>query len=433
MKIPTRTSLQLMRASRKVITCVVLSHLIVLPVYAQQSLNLKQALTLTLSKNAELKAYPLILRGAEAMQLQADFSPNPVLGVQVENAFGSGNFQSIDNAEISLTISQLVELGDKRKNRVTYANAKTQRLNSEFELTRLDILAETSRRYYQTLALQEQIEWIKRRVSIENDALNIISLRARAGAVGKADVSKMGLRLARSEILEIQLTTALEQSKYRLASMWMSLPKFTRLDGSLASLPVIPDNKMIVHAIDNLPIILNQLALQRLADSQLRLARSNGSSDINFSLGIKQHQLTSDQSLNLSFSMPLAFKNPNQGRILAAQAALDKSIQQTTWSKQQLKLTLLEIRQKLIGLKNRANSFKNKLLPKAKLHLEETEQGYQKGRYSVLQWVDAQSELFSIEATMINIHQQIYVQFLELERITGQPMTQTSKHLIGDK
>jgi len=411
------------RTSQTIMVALSICWLVVIPVQAQVSINLKQALKLTLIENAELKAYPLIIRGAEAMQLQANLRPNPVLGVEIENTLGSGNFQSFDRSEISVTYSQLLELGNKQENRFKFASEKTRRLQSEYQLARLDVLAETSRRYYRNIALQEQQVWIIRRISSEKKALQAIQRRAKAGAVGEADVSKMALRLARSEIQQRQLSDELILAQSRLAAMWMTEADFTSLEGSFDHLPVIPDRETITLSIERLPSVQHQLALQRLADTRVQLARSNGQSDMTFTVGLRQHQQTSDQSLNFSFSMPMAFENPNRGRIAAAQIDREKTVQQSEWIKQQLKLTLLETRQRLLNLNTHARLLKNELLPKARKLLVETERGYKKGSYSVLQWIDAQSELFSIEKSLINIHWQIYQQYLELERITGQPMT----------
>lgn len=419
--------------SQKVIALVLLGGLYNLPAQAQTNLNLKQALELTLNDNIELKAYPLIIRGAEAMKLQADLTPNPIIGIEIENALGSGNFKSLDSTEISLSYSQLIELGNKQENRLEFASADTQRLQSEYQLARLDILAETGRRYYQNIALQEQRVWITRRLKSENEALITIKRRAKAGAVGEADVSKMELRLARSIVQQDLLNAQLKQAQFRLTSMWMAEPDFDLVAGSFRSIPEIPSREVIVQSVDKLPKLKYQLALQRLADTRLQLTHSNGQSDMTFSIGVKQHQLSNDQSLNFSFSMPLAFKNSNRGRIKAALVDVEKNSLQTNWLKSQLKLTLLDIRQQLVSLESQVNSIKNKLLPQAKKLLVETKRGYQKGRYSVLQWTDAQSELFSIERSLIEIHHQYYLQFLELERITGQSMTTISAPLTGDK
>jgi len=49
-----------------------------------------------------------------------------------------------------------------------------------------------------------------------------------------------------------------------------------------------------------------------------------------------------------------------------------------------------------------------------------------------LQWVDAQTELFDLEYQLIEIQTRIYLQLLELERVTGQPMTQV-KNTLSNK
>ncbi|MEQ8737202.1 MAG: TolC family protein, partial [Hoeflea sp.] len=52
-------------------------------------------------------------RAAEARQ--ASFLPNPELGLEVENVFGSGPYSGVDEADITLGVSQLIETGGKRE------------------------------------------------------------------------------------------------------------------------------------------------------------------------------------------------------------------------------------------------------------------------------------------------------------------------------
>lgn len=387
-----------------------------------ESITLQDALQRTLQDNGELKAYPLIIRGAEAMNLQAGIAPNPRLDIEFENAFGSGEFKSTDRAEISLVMSQLIELGDKRDSRMRFADANTQKLKSEYQQIRLNIASETSRRFYQVLALQSKRALLRTRLQQENKALEIIRKRAKAGAVGDADVSKMMLRVARTEWRQSKLQSELEISRMQLAAMWMGQAKFTSVIGSLTELPELPEQNLVRESVEQWPSMKVQRASQKLAAGKLRLAESNGRSDITLGIGLRQHQLTSDQSLNLSFSMPLALDNPNQGNIRAAQSEVSLSLQQSEVLKQQLVLSLAELLQQLKARYQQASMLKNRLLPQAQQLLAETEQGYQKGRYSVLQWVDAQAELFSIEESITLNYQNIFLSLLELERVTGQSM-----------
>lgn len=397
------------------------------------SITLKQALQLTLKENTQLKRYPLAIRAAEAMLIQAELTPNPTIGVEVENAFGSGDYQGFDAAEINLVYSQQIERGGKQQQRLQFANAETQRMQKQYLISRLDILAETSRRYYQCLYIQERIALITQQIQSEKSSLKIINQRAKAGAVGEADVSKMAVRLTRSELTKRQLEGELKLASLRLAAMWMSSSPLNVISGNLRELPDLPTLEDITEAIEQLPSMQYQFALQRLSESRLNLARSMGESDITWGIGIRQHQRTSDQSVSLSLSMPLAYTNPNKGSIEAAQIQVEQSALDSDSQKLQLRLSLIEIQQRLSFLKQQLASLQNQLRPKAIQLLKETEKGFEKGRYSVLQWIDAQSELFSIEESANQIRWQIHTQFLELERITGRSMSAKTISMAGNK
>ncbi|MGK0476923.1 MAG: outer membrane protein TolC, partial [Oleispira sp.] len=54
-----------------------------------------------------------------------------------------------------------------------------------------------------------------------------------------------------------------------------------------------------------------------------------------------------------------------------------------------------------------------------------TQKAYQRGQYSVLQWIDAQNKVFNLEQDLINSQVRIFNQVLELERILGQSIVST--------
>ena len=64
-----------------------------------------------------------MLDAAEARVRQARVRPNPELGLEAENAFGSGPFSGYDNAETTLSLSQDLELWGRRGARVDVARA----------------------------------------------------------------------------------------------------------------------------------------------------------------------------------------------------------------------------------------------------------------------------------------------------------------------
>src|SRR6187402_471561 len=80
-----------------------------------------EALQNTLENSPQLAVYPYEQRAAEARALQAGLRPNPELEMEVENVAGSGDYSGTQNAEYTLTLSQVIELGDKRQSRQALA------------------------------------------------------------------------------------------------------------------------------------------------------------------------------------------------------------------------------------------------------------------------------------------------------------------------
>jgi cobalt-zinc-cadmium efflux system outer membrane protein len=380
-------------------------------------LSLTQALQLTLNKNPELNLYPLYIRQIDGEMQQAGIKPTPTADIELKKD------------EATLTLSQSFELGDKRLSRVGYSSAKQQQLEAEFAITRLDVLAETSRRFYQLLALQKQKSLLEIRTGQEKRALKIIKQRAQAGAISQADVSNMALRLARSKNALEQLQFSIHLAKNRLSAMWLAHDEnpeffFTHVSGILSQLPNIPDAELLAltisESLEQLPDYRLQLAISRLADSQLLLEQANGSANFNLGIGIAHDRNVGEQSLVFTAAMPLNFSNPNRGRINSALAQQQLSLEQVEIKRNELYIELIRIQQNLAKDRQLAKQIENQLLPLAIELLTDTQKAYRQGRYTVLQWIDAQSQVFNLELDLINSQVRIFNQVLELERILGQ-------------
>jgi outer membrane protein, heavy metal efflux system len=379
---------------------------------APSDLSLKHALHLTLRQNPQLKVYPFYVRQLEGEVTQAEFSPAAKAEIEL----------SSDNA--TLTLSQNFELGNKRQARVDFTNAKQEQLQAEFEIAKLDVLAETSRRYYQLLALKKQKTLLSIRIGQEKRALKIINKRAKAGSVAQADVATMALGLSRSNNTLEQLEFDIQLQQEALTAMWLEQGSFNRILGNLAKLPPLPDDQalaqIITQGIKQLPDYRYQVALSRLADSRVSLSQANGNANVNLGLGLRHNDISGDQSLVLTASMPLNFSNPNRGRIASAQAQQALSYEQVELKRQQLNIELTRIQTRLKKELRLAKRIKKQLLPLASELLSTTQKAYRQGQYTVLQWIDAQNKVFNLEQDLINSQVRIFTQVLELERILGQ-------------
>ena len=387
-----------------------------------KTLSLAEAIDRTLKHHPDIQAYPYYLRQAEGRALQADVGPSPTLDLSMENVFGSGSYSGTDVAEYNLGLSQVIELGSKRKQRIGFADASNEVTQAEYELTRLDVLAETSKRFYQTLHTQALISWAENKQRVESQALNAIKRRAQSGAVMQADVSNLKLHLARTTQQLANLNNLWQLQKLWLSAMWLDESDFNSVSGSLSQLPSAQTYDALVSQIASFPEYIVHFSQQRLADQQVALSKANGRANLELGVGIRQYSDSSDSAFMLTASMPLQFSNPNRGRIAEALASAELSSNQLVWNKQALQLSLKQLWMKLEAANKLVADISNSTLPLAKAFQQQARQAYQKGQFSVLQLLNANDQVFSLEKELIDQQLSFLNLLLEIERVTGTPI-----------
>lgn len=380
----------------------------------------------TLRHSPSLQSFPYQQRAFEADALQAGLKPNPVVKADVENVFGTGDSRFLSGAELTLSLSQLIEMGDKRQQRINVANARLPALQQQYEVQRLDVVAQTLRHFYQALRIDAMLNWNQRRINNEQMALNVIEHRAAAGAVGTADVLRMQLRLARSENQQTQLTNERRLAYQKLVANWAGTVDFESLSGDLTVLPAVPETTALNQAVSQTPAYLQVHALSRLREAQIALAEAESEADITVGAGIRRLEAANDNALVFSFSMPLQLNNRNQGNIARANAEYQQELQAMQLTVTQIELALAEIHLAMQNNLALTRSLQKDLKPVAEALLTSTAEGYELGQYSVLQWVDAQNELFAVERELIEAQTAVHLQMLELERLTGYALSQPS-------
>ena len=394
---------------------------------AETEMTLRSALNKTLQNNNELKAYHFNLLAEEGMHVQAGILPSPKMGLEVDNLLGTKSHDGIQKSEVTLSFSQTVEMMSKRQNRLAVSKSRHDKLLLERELSKVDVLAETTRRYYQLLKLQAISGSIHRQIENNKQALQKVQRLVSIGTADPLDVSTLNLQLKQNKALLKANLNRYRTAQHQLANMWQSAERI-HPKGNLLVLPKVPNETSIQQIVDESPAILHQLSLLREADSNLQLVQSQSRSNITYQFGLTHRQIDNSQSVNLGVSMPLNFKNPNRGRIAAAQARLKANKWQLEAASQDLKLRLKEHLLNMQTHIDQANDIQHSLLPEVKKLTSLTLKSYQRGSASILQYTAAQQQLFDLEIQYINASAQAYNSLLELERLTGSSLAQQ-----GDK
>jgi len=179
-------------------------------------LTLDQAIVNVLEHNPQLKAADFEAKAAAARIRDARLKPAFQTSIEFENFGGSGVLSGTDALESTLSLSKVLELGDKAKLRGDVAQNKAMILRNEQDAMRLDLLAETTKRYLQVITDQEILTIAQEWLVLAERTHDFVELRVNAGKLPIAELRRIKIALARRE-LEIQRAWhALNTSRLKL-------------------------------------------------------------------------------------------------------------------------------------------------------------------------------------------------------------------------
>lgn len=387
------------------------------------TMTLASSVQLALSKNPELQVYRFRELGIQGLTKTANLSPQFDLSAEAENIGGTDDFNGADSAEFTLALSSIVELGDKRNARVDAVNAQRQVFDSERQAHALDLLGEVTRRYVEVVATQARLDLAVSSRSLAGDTVRSVERRTQSGAAPEAELFRACAQLAQAELAVAEAQNRLQVSKLSLSVLWGgSEPDFVRVDGDLQNLGSVGDfDALFQRAIEN-PAIEIFASEERLREAELQLAKTQSSTDIGWSVGVRQFQDTDDTALVAGVSIPLNTSGRNAGALQSARAARDEVSVQRDAALLNLRASLFDAyQQRKLGIET-ANSLREDVIPALTRALKLTQAAYESGRYGYQEWVAARQELIAAEYALIAAASAALQSGATIEQLTAEPL-----------
>jgi cobalt-zinc-cadmium efflux system outer membrane protein len=373
--------------------------------------------------NTELQEFSWQLRAAEAKVLQASLRPNPELSVEVEDVLGSGDFHVADEAQVTLQLARLVELGGKRSARLEVADRARGLSSRDFEAKRVEVLAETTRRFIRLLAAQSEMELAESALQLSASTLASVRRRVKAGADSPLSEQKALTALARLRIAHEHAEHGLKVARYGIASMWGSRgPEFAVASGDLYGTRALQSFDALVARLNTSPEIVRSTDEISLREAEIRLADTRKIPDIALSGGARWLEGPGEHSFVFGVSMPFPISDRNQGNRAEARALLEKSRQSAATIETRLRALLFGLYQELSHAAIALEMLERDVLPGAERSLELSRNSFAEGRFSYLELADAQRTLVDVRAERIETGAEYHEFVLEIERILGAPI-----------
>lgn len=397
---------------------------------AADGLSLSAALAHALRDSPELRIYPFQRRAAEADQLQAGLRPNPELGAVLENFAGTGAVRGIRSLETTLTLSQLIELGGKRGRRVEAAEAALGGVAADYDVARLDVLSETTRRYVDVAEAQARLEAARRTVDLAKQTGEAVERRIHAGAASTAERNRANIARLRAGLDVQRAEGELDAHRVALGAMWgQGAPDFSSVSGDLYAIPPLADFATFADRLQTSPDLARFASERRLREAEVRLAQAEAVPDLTLGAGVRRLDsgaevggTGADYGLVASLNLPLPLFNRNQGKIAAAQERAGQSDAERDAALLRTRAVLYGLYQAAAQARRQSEALRGEAMTQAEQALTLTQRGFLNGRFSFLELADAQRQVLELRDQAISASADAQRIDAEIERLTAQPI-----------
>ena len=376
-------------------------------------LTLKAALELALSANPELSAAVRELEAVEAMIVQAQVRPNPEISALIEDTRRA-------TRTTTLQLNQPIELGGKRGARIEAAEHGRDAASVEFSGKRAEIRAAVMAAFFDVLVVQERLRLAQASADLAQRATNAAARRVAAGKVSpveetKARVAEAGVRL------ELVLATSdLVMARKRLGATWGNpVPRFERAEGDPEALPPLPMLADLNTRLAASPALLRARIEVDRRQALVQVERSRRIPDVTVSLGARRNEELGLNQAIFGVSIPLPIFNRNQGNVLEALRRTDKARDELSVVEIRLANELALAYQRLDTARQEVESLQRDILPGAQSAYDAATQGFEMGKFSFLEVLDAQRTLFQVKSQYLRALADAHRSAAGIERILG--------------
>jgi len=358
-----------------------------------------------------------------AERAQASQRPPWTVGADIENALGTGQTRGLDSAELTLGLSSVLERGGKLDARRTLAQSRIDALAVQRETSRLDLLAETARRYLAVVGADRQRALAVMDLGQRERTVAAARQRLQAGASPESVVLTAQAALARAELARDRAEQQGTAARQHLAALWGErAPGFQAAPADPMRLPAIESLQTLAAELERTPELAQFADARRIAQARLQLARTAAVPDLAWQLGVRRLQESDDTAWVASVSMPLGSSARAQPQIRASEAELDVLAIEREAKGLSLYSTLVEAHGRYTVAQAEVARLQDDVLPKLARAEQAAERAYRAGAISYLEWAQLQSERMAMAQQQLDVALDAQRALIEIQRLTGQAL-----------
>ena len=416
---------------------------------AAETLTLEQAIARAYAANPSLRAVSHGVAIADAEREQAGALPNPEFSYLREGS---------DTRTVQ--VSQALELGGKRGARIGVADRQRQLAVDALAVQRTALRADVTAAYLDALLASQRVELAQAELDLAAQATSAASRRVAAGKISPIEQTRSSVAEAGARLELTQASAALTLARRKLAALWAGKSDASpaavasgqsaavatsamlrgestaipaQLDAGASPLPArradeqlvapalveaqVPPLQELLARLEDGPAIRHARANVAHAEAQSKLERAKRVPDVTITLGSKREAADPSRSQTVAgITIPLPLFDRNQGNVLAALRRADQARDQLEAERLRQREALAEAWQRADVAQTQLAAIQQSVLPPAREAYAASVKGFELGKFSFLDVLDAQRTLFGARAQFLTALSDRYRAIADLQR-----------------
>lgn len=375
------------------------------------SIDLSTAIQLALDQPAA-RAASYEAEASAALVGQADRLPNPELSYLREG-------RQAGTRTTTVQIEQTIELGNKRRARVALAQEAAGLARIESLARRQAIRADVIAAYHDVLGAGHRLALAQALTGVARKTVDVAGKRVAAGKISPIDET-------RARLAAVDATTAFAQAT---AAQAIARTRLGALIGRPSATIVLADDSDRLPDAEPLAALLaragDAAAIRRARgqvsarQAQVDVERAARVPDVTLSVGTKRDDQIGRRQAVVGLSVPLPLFNRNEDALRAALHRTDQAGEELAAAQVETAAALTAAHTRYETARNEVLLLRRDVVPNAQAAYEQTLKGFEYGKFSFLDVLDAQRTWFQAQSRQWDSLDDAWRAYADIERLAG--------------
>ncbi len=385
-------------------------------------LSLEKAVRLTLEQHPQLGTFLHQREAYQGLVEQVSVGQRPGIGLIIEDFGGDGDYNGFDSAQSTLSISWVMQ-GARIDQRIQAAQVTATQVDIQRQIKALDLSAQTARLFVQTLVEEQRLTLARQAQQQARSTVNALKKRVEAGKSPEFERLQAEVEMAQRELEAEDLQHVLTSMRYQLRAQWGAERNDFRLVGELLTIPTLGSVEQQFDQLKQNPTLALLANQQRIAESEIELARIEARPQWQFSVGVRRLEASNDFGMVAGVSVPLGKDRSSTGKIRSLQARQAEFASESEALQRQLDTQLYVLLQEIKHSHHVIETLQKRIIPALNTAHAQATHAYETGKLGYQQWVIFLNKKLGAQQDLLSAFEAIHLQHIELQRLTGTTLT----------